>query len=114
MPVHNTMHFLMPVSLENWNTYDVPGIIGVVKKESDGSFTVIDAFDVDSMPSATELAMDARFGQWTEAAGTRDNVYFDVFLTPKQDQLFRHGVVTLLERSCGFHANQSAAYAHAV
>ncbi|MBN9400120.1 MAG: hypothetical protein J0I17_08100 ['Candidatus Kapabacteria' thiocyanatum] len=114
MPVQNCMHFMAPVSLEHWRAYDVPGIVGVLKREDNGQYSVIDAFEVDAVPTVRQLALDERFGSWTDLAGSRDKVRFDVFLMPKADMNRRKEVVTLLERSCGFKATQIPAYAHAV
>lgn len=104
----------MPVNLDDFRAYDVPGIVGILKKNSDGSFDVIDAFESESIPSAKELAYDERFGSWVVAAGGVDGLRFDVFLMPKADVQRRAEVVTLLERSCGFRTLQLQAYAHAV
>jgi len=114
MPVTNCLHFLMPVGLENWNAYDVPGIVGVLRRDDNGNYDVVDAFDCSTIPGARELALDERFGAWAEAAGSRDRVRFDVFLMPKAEVNRRQEVVMLLERSCGFKTTQQPAYAHAV
>ena len=114
LPVTNCLHFLMPVSLDNWKSYDVPGVVGVLRRDDDGNYEVLDAFDCSTIPCARELALDERFGAWAEAAGSRDQVRFDVFLMPKAEEKRRLEVVMLLERSCGFKTAPMHAYAHAV
>ena len=113
-PVSNCLHFIMPTKLSDWSSYDVPGVIGILGKDENGQYNVLDAFPVDTIPAARGLAMDERFGDWVSAAGGLDNVRFDVFLMPKTDDERRQEVVTLLERSCGFASAQKTAYAHAV
>ncbi|MCX6140056.1 MAG: hypothetical protein NTX15_04380 [Candidatus Kapabacteria bacterium] len=114
MPVKNCMHFLMPVSLVDWKSYDVPGVVGVLRKGESGQYVVVDAFDCDMIPGARELVLHEKFAQWADAAGSMDNVRFDVFLMPQADCVHRHEVVTLLERSCGFNLNpQDSSYVNA-
>ena len=113
MPVQNCMHFLMPVSLADWKSYDVPGVVGVLRKRESGQYEVIDVFDCDTIPGARELAMHEKFSQWADAAGSHDQVRFDVFLMPQANSTHRHDVVTLLERSCGFRVGVKTAYVNA-
>ena len=114
MPVSNCLHFIMPTRLENWSAYDVSGVIGVLSKDENGQYSVIDAFQVESVPAGRDLMMDERFGDWIAAAGSLDQVRFDVFLMPKTEEVRRDEVVMLLERSCGFATARASAYAHAV
>ncbi len=114
MPVSNCMHFLMPTSLDDWKAYDVPGIVGVLRRGTDGQYHVIDAFDCSQVPSARQLTLDSRFSDWVASAGGMEMLRFDVFLMPTANPQRRGDVITLLERSCGFHARQEHAYAHAV
>ena len=114
MPVSNCLHFIMPTKLDDWKSYDVSGVVGVLGKDENGQYRVVDAFEVDTVPGARQLTMDERFGDWVASAGSLDNVRFDVFLMPKTEKASRDEVVTLLERSCGFRTDRAAAYAHAV
>lgn len=114
MPVSNCMHFIMPTKLSDWKGYEVAGVVGVLAKDVNGQYQVVDAFDADQVPSARQLAMNERFGDWVSIAGGLDNVRFDVFLMPRAESNDRRRVVTLLERSCGFKSDRVAAYAHAV
>ena len=114
MPVSNCMHFIMPTKLEDWKSYEVGGVIGVLGKDENGQYAVVDAFQVDQVPSSRQLMTDERFGDWVAAAGSLDQVRFDVFLMPQSNENGRHEVVTLLERSCGFRSNRTISYAHAV
>ncbi len=115
MPVSNCMHFLMPTKLDDWKAFDVPGVVGVLGRGEDGHYRVIDAFDCTSVPSARQLALDERFGNWVQAADGIDNIRFDVFLMPSAPGERRTEVVSLLERSCGFRSfERTPAYAHAV
>lgn len=114
MPISNCMHFLMPTKLDDWTGHNVPGIVGVLGQSADGQFRVLDAFDAESIPSATQLAMDARFSDWVAAAGGISMLRFDVFLMPQADTERRTAVVTLLERSCGFRTTVPQAYARAI
>jgi hypothetical protein len=104
----------MPTKLDSWKPYDVAGVIGVLGKDENGHYFVVDAFQVDSVPSARQLTLDERFGDWVGSVGSIENVRFDVFLMPKTEKINRDEVVTLLERSCGFRTEHAAAYAHAV
>jgi len=114
MPVSNCMHFIMPTKLEDWKSYDVSGVIGILGRDENGQFRVIDAYQVEQVPSARQLMTDERFGDWVAMAGSLENVRFDVFLMPQTNEQRRHEVVTLLERSCGFRADRTISYAHAV
>ena len=114
MPVSNCMHFIMPTKLEDWKPYDVGGVIGILGKDENGQFRVIDAFQVEKVPSARQLMLDERFGDWVATAGSVDQVRFDVFLMPSTTEERRLEVVTLLERSCGFRTQRAFSYAHAV
>lgn len=114
MPVTNCMHFLMPTKLEDWKSYDVSGVVGVLSRDENGQYRVLDAFDCDVIPGIRQLTSDERFGNWVAAAGSMDKIRFDVFLMPKAEQARRTEVVTLLERSCGFTPVAAPAYAHAV
>ncbi|MBK6760999.1 MAG: hypothetical protein IPG73_09905 [Ignavibacteria bacterium] len=113
MPVLNCMHFLMPVGLDNWTSYDVPGVVGVLRKRESGQYELVDAFDCDSIPGARDLAQHQNFAQWVTAAGGTADVRFDVFLMPKADETQRHDVVTLIQRSCGFRLDPKPAYVNA-
>lgn len=108
------MHFIMPTKLSDWKGYDVAGVVGVLAKDVNGQYRVVDAFDVDAVPSARQLAMNERFGDWVSEAGGLDEVRFDVFLMPRAATNDRRQLVTLLERSCGFQTDRQRAYAHAV
>ncbi|MBI2794152.1 MAG: hypothetical protein HYX66_05820 [Ignavibacteria bacterium] len=108
------MHFITPTRLEDWKSYNVAGVVGVLVGDENGQYRVLDAFDCDSIPSTSQLTSDERFGSWVSAAGSLDNVRFDVFLMPKAERARRSDVITLLERSCGFTSNAVPAYAHAV
>jgi hypothetical protein len=114
MPVENCMHFISPTKLENWKSFDVAGVVGVLRRDATGRHHVMDAFDCESIPGVRQLTTDERFGQWVAAAGSIDNVRFDVFLMPAAETARRSEVVTLLERSCGFATQAAPAYAHAV
>lgn len=111
MPVQNCMHFLMPVTLSDWSTYPVPGVVGVLRRLASGQYEVLDAFDCGTVPGARDLAMDSRFPHWVEAAGGHDSLRFDVFLMPQADETRRRDVLTLLQRSCGFTAPVTTTYA---
>jgi hypothetical protein len=111
MPVQNCLHFLMPVTLSDWSAYQVPGIVGVLRKRASGQYEVIDAFSVDSVPSARELATSERYMHWAEAAGGHDHLRFDVFLMPLSDTVRRQTLLTLIQRSCGFSLPTPATYA---
>jgi hypothetical protein len=104
MPVQNCLHFLMPVRLDEWKSYDVPGVIGILRRRASGQFELLEAFACESVPSSRELATDERFAQWLEAAGGATELRFDVFLMPRSAADHRSRVVALLERSCGFRA----------
>lgn len=114
LPVSNCMHFLMPVTLEQWTSYNVPGIVGVMKKNAGGQFTVLDAFACESVPNSQEILDDQRYGTWVNAAGNNEDLRFDVFLMPRADYHAQQHVLTLLERSCGFKSRNTPSYAHAV
>jgi len=114
LPVTNCMHFIMPTKLDDWKSYDVSGIVGVLSRDSNGQYQVIDAFDCESIPSPRQLTNDERFGMWVAQAGSLDKIRFDVFLMPKAEISRRQEVITLLERSCGFATVAAPAYAHAV
>jgi hypothetical protein len=114
MPVSNCMHFILPTKLEDWKSYEVAGVIGVLGKDENGQYNVVDAFPVEQIPAARQLMTDERFGDWVAMAGSLDHLRFDVFLMPQTDEDRRHEVVTLLERSCGFKSNRAISYAHAV
>jgi len=115
LTVQNCFHFMVPTPLQMWRGCDVPGVVGVLAKDSTtNQYVVIDAFDVDQIPDLTSLASDPRFGSWMSAAGGFDNLRFDSFLMPNAEAPRRRDVVTILQRSCGFTATQEPAYAHAV
>ncbi len=113
MPVQNCMHFLMPVGLEEWTSYDVPAVVGILRKNLSGQFEVLDAFPCERVPSARDLATHERYSQWTELAGGRSNLRFDVFLMPQSDTTRRNDVITLLQRSCGFRVPQPTGWVNA-
>ena len=113
MPVLNCMHFLTPVCLSDWKSYNVPGVVGVLRKRESGQYELVDAFDCETIPGARELGMHEKFSQWAVAAGSHDEIRFDVFLMPQADRTHRGDVVTLLERSCGFHMAPKPAYVNA-
>lgn len=114
LPVRNCFYFLAPTTLEHWQAQAVPGIVGVLKREASGQYTVLDAFPAGVIPDARDLMRDSRFGMWLNAAGSLEALRFDVFLMPKSEPSKQRDVLTLLERSCGFVATQQVAYAHAV
>lgn len=114
MPVTNCMHFITPTKFDDWKAYDVAGVVGVMACDESGQYTVLDAFDCETIPSKHMLTVDERFGSWVSAAGSLDKVRFDVFLMPKAEKARRLDVVTLLERSCGFKTKTAPSYAHAV
>jgi len=114
LPVTNCMHFIMPTKLDDWKSYDVAGIVGVLCRDENGQYNVIDAFDCETVPGARQLTNDERFGMWVATAGSLDRIRFDVFLMPKAEIGRRQEVITLLERSCGFATVAAPAYAHAV
>ncbi|MBK6418206.1 MAG: hypothetical protein IPG73_11205 [Ignavibacteria bacterium] len=113
MPVQNCMHFLMPVGLDDWRSYDVPGVVGILRKGESGQYELVDAFDCDTIPGARDLALHEKFSQWADAAGSYDQMRFDVFLMPQADKTRRVDVITLLERSCGFSLTPKTAYGKA-
>lgn len=102
LPVQNCLHFLMPVSLREWSTYDVSGIVGVLRRTSSGQFEVIDAYHCDLLPNSNELRSNPWFSTWCEMAGGESDLRFDVFLMPQAPADRRNDVVTLLQRSTGF------------
>lgn len=104
------MHFLTPVALADWKSYDVAGIVGILRKTNSGQYELIDAFDCTAIPGAHELAVHEKFYLWAQAAGSPESVCFDVFLMPRSDWARRSVVVTLLERSCGFRLPTAPAY----
>jgi hypothetical protein len=114
LPVRNCMHFVTPTSLDMWSPADVPGIVGVLRRDDDGQYTVIDAFGVENLPVANAMLHDRRFAAWIEAAGGIDRLRFDAFMMPLAPLQRRADVVTLLQRSCGFRPLATPAYAHAV
>ena len=114
MPVTNCLHFIMPTKLEDWKSYEVAGVIGVMRRDDSGQYNVVDAFPVDQIPSARQLMTDERFGDWVSQAGGMDQMRFDVFLMPNTDTYRRTEVVALIERSCGFRPQKTVSYAHAV
>lgn len=114
LPVRNCFHFIAPVGLDMWTAMDVPGIVGVLRREHDGQYTVIDAYAVEQVPDSAMLAQDLRLAAWIEAAGGSESLRFDVFTMPSAPAARRNDVVTLLQRSCGFRPLVSPAYAHAV
>ncbi len=114
LPVRNCMHFMAPSTLDMWSPADVPGVVGVLRRDSDGQYTVIDAYSVDRIPDAEALLNDDRIAMWIEQAGGMDALRFDTFMMPAAPQSRRRDVVTLLQRSCGFRPSASPAYAHAV
>jgi hypothetical protein len=114
LPVRNCLHFMAPTSLDMWTACEVPGIVGVLRRDSDGQYTVIDAFGVECMPDANALLQDSRYAGWIEAAGGIEALRFDAFVMPATTAERRRNVVTLLQRSCGFRPVADPAYAHAV
>ncbi len=115
LTVQNCFHFMVPTPMHMWRGCDVPGVMGVLAKDTaSGQYNVIDAFDVEQVPDLNSLAADPRLGAWMAAAGGLDNLRFDVFLMPNAETPRRRDVVTLLQRSCGFTATPEPAYAHAV
>lgn len=114
LPVQNCFHFLSPMPLDMWKGYDVPGIVGVLKRDANGQYVVIDAFECERVPNVNQLIADERFGDWINVAESSEALRFDVFLMPQASIDRRTEVVMLLERSCGFRTTQAPAYAHAV
>lgn len=114
LPIRNCIHFLTPTSLEHWKGSCVSGVVGVMCRNLDGTYSVFDAFEVSVVPEARELVHDPRFNQWLLRAGGSDQLRFDVFMMPSSSMSRRQDVVTLLQRSCGFDQQQYPAYAHAV
>jgi hypothetical protein len=114
LPVTNTMLFLAPITMDEWVTYEVPAIVGVIKKTDDGRFIVIDAIACNEVPDIDGLRQNARFTWWANNVGGEENLWFDVFLTPQASYAKQIQMLTLLERSCGFKAAQTAPYAHAI
>jgi|GEM_PF-1249093 len=113
LPVLNCMHFMAPVSLADWRSYEVPGVVGILRKHSSGQYELVDAFDCQSVPVVRDLILNEKFSRWVEAAGGLENVRFDVFLMPQADVSRRTDVVTLIERSCGFRLPAAPAYVNA-
>jgi len=115
LTVQNCFHFMVPTPMHKWRGCEVPGVMGVLAKDSiTGQHNVIDAFDVDQVPDLPSLASDSRLGGWIAAAGGLDNLRFDVFLMPNAETPRRRDIVTLLQRTCGFTTTIEPAYAHAV
>ncbi len=114
MPVQNCLHFLTPVRLDEWKAYDVPGIVGILRRRASGQFELVDAFACESVPSPRDLATHERFTQWLDAAGGSAELRFDVFLMPRSAEEHRSNVLALLERSCGFRTSaMSVGYVNA-
>lgn len=114
LPVRNCMHFVAPTPIEMWTRSEVPGVVGVLRKDPDGQYTVIDAFGTECLPDANDLLQDFRLAAWIESAGGINNLRFDAFPMPSASTQRRTDVVTLLQRSCGFRPAADPAYAHAV
>jgi hypothetical protein len=114
LPIRNCIYFLAPTSLDHWRGYDVPGVVGVLWRDIDGRYHVLDAFQVVKVPDAKELQQDVRFEEWVNRSGGRDQIRFDVFMMPSASMSRRQDVVTLLQRSCGFDQQNYPEYAHAV
>lgn len=106
------MFFLQPTSLDRWSGADVPGIVGILRKGMDGVFEVIDAFDVQSIPTATDLVADVRFGSWYAMAGSLDALRFDAFIMPTSHVEQRWKTLTLVARSCGLMSTTLQKYAN--
>ncbi len=113
MPVQNCMHFLMPISLDDWKSYDVPGVVGILRKGESGQYELVDAFDCDQIPGANELTLHEKYGQWLNAAGSQELMRFDVFLMPQANKTRRNDVIALIERSCGIILPSRSAYVNA-
>lgn len=113
-PVKNTLYFLQPTPVEQWQSADVPGVMGILRRTSTGDFEVIDAFPIDTIPSGKDLLNDVRFGYWFSLAGTMQDLRFDAFAMPTSGLTQRIGVVTLLSRTCGFISLSEQSYALAV
>lgn len=105
MPVKNCLHFLMPVRLDDWTSYDVPGVVGVMRKRATGQYELIDVLPCGRIPSARDLAIHERAMVWADAAGGIDQIRYDVFLMPRSENDHREAVAALIERSCGLHAS---------
>jgi len=103
----------MPVSLADWKSYDVPGVVGILRKGATGQFELVDAFDCDTIPSASDLARHEKFSQWVSLAGSHDQVRFDVFLMPQAEPKRRREIVTIIERGCGLHLPDAPIYVNA-
>ncbi|MBS1562120.1 MAG: hypothetical protein JSS89_10980 [Bacteroidetes bacterium] len=114
LPVKNTFYFLQPKAVEEWQSFDVPGVMGILRKTQDGEYEVIDAFAVAALPSSIEIMSDVRFGYWYAMAGSLDQLRIDAFSMPVSNVSQRENVVTLLSRTCGFASSNDQNYAYAV
>ena len=114
LPVKNTLYFLQPTAVEEWQSADVPGVMGVLRRTALGDFEVIDAFPVDTIPSGKDLLNDVRFGYWFALARTTQDLRFDAFAMPMSASKQRNGVITLLSRTCGLVSLSEQNYAFAV
>lgn len=114
MPVQNCMHFVMPLRLEDWRSYDVSGLVGILRKADNGQYEVVDIMDCENIPKAEDIIHADLFPTWAALAGGSEHLRFDVFLMPQANIERRHNLVSLLERSCGFKTAEINTYRAAV
>lgn len=107
LPVRNCTLFLNPSEASAVVSADVPGVVGVLTKSPDGQYSIVDVFEVESIPGADQLARHARRSVWSQFVNSFDNLRFDVFPMPFSSSSRRHEIVDFVRRTCVVYPNQT-------